>query len=95
MVKVANTIHATAPFAHRASNNWRPVVSACGRLIWPTMLEELEIKIGGALNRAKAVVACTESDGGDCGRARGGTPGVELVSPPPHHDTYSIEVWRS
>ena len=24
-------------------------------------------------------------------RARGGTPGVELVSPPPHHDTYSIE----
>lgn len=23
--------------------------------------------------------------------ARGGTPGVELVSPPPHHDTYSIE----
>ena len=23
--------------------------------------------------------------------ARGGVPGVELVSPPPHHDTYSIE----
>ncbi|MEM6491958.1 MAG: glutamate synthase-related protein, partial [Pseudomonadota bacterium] len=23
--------------------------------------------------------------------ARGGTPGVELISPPPHHDTYSIE----
>src|SRR5918994_1880949 len=23
--------------------------------------------------------------------ARGATPGVELISPPPHHDTYSIE----
>jgi glutamate synthase (NADPH/NADH) large chain len=23
--------------------------------------------------------------------ARGGVPGVELISPPPHHDTYSIE----
>lgn len=27
----------------------------------------------------------------DIGRARHSTPGVELVSPPPHHDIYSIE----
>lgn len=27
----------------------------------------------------------------DIGRARYSTPGVELVSPPPHHDIYSIE----
>lgn len=55
------------------------------------MLEELEIKIGqgakpgegGQLPAAKVTVAIAA--------ARGGTPGVELVSPPPHHDTYSIE----
>ncbi len=55
------------------------------------MLEELEIKIGqgakpgegGQLPSAKVTV--------EIAAARGGTPGVELVSPPPHHDTYSIE----
>ncbi len=54
-------------------------------------LEELEIKIGqgakpgegGQLPAAKVTV--------EIAAARGGTPGVELVSPPPHHDTYSIE----
>ncbi|WP_072806549.1 glutamate synthase-related protein [Rhodococcoides yunnanense] len=55
------------------------------------MLEEIEIKIGqgakpgegGQLPAPKVTV--------DIAAARGGTPGVELVSPPPHHDTYSIE----
>lgn len=55
------------------------------------MLRELEIKIGqgakpgegGQLPAAKVTVQIAA--------ARGGTPGVELVSPPPHHDTYSIE----
>ena len=54
-------------------------------------LEELEIKIGqgakpgegGQLPAPKVTV--------EIAAARGGTPGVELVSPPPHHDTYSIE----
>ncbi|NTS75768.1 glutamate synthase large subunit [Catenovulum sp. SM1970] len=54
-------------------------------------LEEIEIKIaqgakpgeGGQLPSAKVNV--------EIAAARGGTPGVELVSPPPHHDTYSIE----
>jgi len=54
-------------------------------------LEEIEIKIaqgakpgeGGQLPSAKVDV--------EIAAARGGTPGVELVSPPPHHDTYSIE----
>ncbi|MBD1558083.1 glutamate synthase large subunit [Vibrio sp. S9_S30] len=54
-------------------------------------LEEIEIKIaqgakpgeGGQLPSPKVTV--------DIAAARGGTPGVELVSPPPHHDTYSIE----
>ncbi|MGV9824589.1 glutamate synthase-related protein [Gordonia sp. NPDC003429] len=55
------------------------------------MLSELEIKIGqgakpgegGQLPAPKVTV--------EIAAARGGTPGVELISPPPHHDTYSIE----
>ncbi|NDZ94682.1 glutamate synthase large subunit [Streptomyces sp. SID6673] len=55
------------------------------------MVRELEIKIGqgakpgegGQLPAPKVTV--------EIAAARGGTPGVELVSPPPHHDTYSIE----
>lgn len=55
------------------------------------MLQEIEIKIGqgakpgegGQLPAPKVTV--------DIAAARGGTPGIELVSPPPHHDTYSIE----
>ncbi|NMD55508.1 MULTISPECIES: glutamate synthase-related protein [Tsukamurella] len=55
------------------------------------MLQELEIKIGqgakpgegGQLPGPKVTV--------DIAAARGGTPGIELISPPPHHDTYSIE----
>ncbi len=55
------------------------------------MLEEIEIKIaqgakpgeGGQLPDKKVTVEIAAS--------RGGTPRVELVSPPPHHDTYSIE----
>ena len=54
-------------------------------------LEEIEIKIGqgakpgegGQLPAPKVTV--------EIAAARGGTPGVELISPPPHHDTYSIE----
>ncbi len=54
-------------------------------------LEEIEIKIaqgakpgeGGQLPGFKVPV--------EIAAARGGTPGVELISPPPHHDTYSIE----
>lgn len=54
-------------------------------------LEEIEIKIaqgakpgeGGQLPAAKVTV--------EIASLRGGTPKVELVSPPPHHDTYSIE----
>ena len=54
-------------------------------------LKEIEIKIaqgakpgeGGQLPGHKVNVEIASS--------RGGTPLVELVSPPPHHDTYSIE----
>jgi len=54
-------------------------------------LEEIEIKIaqgakpgeGGQLPAAKVDV--------EIAAARCATPGVELISPPPHHDTYSIE----
>jgi glutamate synthase (NADPH/NADH) large chain len=54
-------------------------------------IEEIEIKIaqgakpgeGGQLPAPKVSV--------EIASLRGGTPQVELVSPPPHHDTYSIE----
>ncbi|MEM9247838.1 MAG: glutamate synthase-related protein [Pseudomonadota bacterium] len=54
-------------------------------------LDEIEITIGqgatpgegGQLPAPKVTV--------EIAAARGGTPGVELISPPPHHDTYSIE----
>jgi len=54
-------------------------------------IEEIEIKIaqgakpgeGGQLPAMKVSV--------EIAAARGGTPQVELISPPPHHDTYSIE----
>jgi len=54
-------------------------------------IEEIEIKIaqgakpgeGGQLPAPKVSV--------EIAAARGGTPKVELISPPPHHDTYSIE----
>ncbi len=54
-------------------------------------VEEIEIKIaqgakpgeGGQLPAPKVSV--------EIASLRGGTPKVELVSPPPHHDTYSIE----
>ena len=54
-------------------------------------LQEIEIKMaqgakpgeGGQLPAAKVNV--------EIASARGCTPGIELVSPPPHHDTYSIE----
>ncbi|CAA9891475.1 Glutamate synthase (NADPH/NADH) large chain [Candidatus Methylobacter favarea] len=61
-----------------------------GYLADPT-IKEIEIKIaqgakpgeGGQLPAAKVSV--------EIAALRGGTPKVELVSPPPHHDTYSIE----
>ncbi|PPD50304.1 MAG: glutamate synthase large subunit [Methylobacter sp.] len=61
-----------------------------GLLADPT-IQEIEIKIaqgakpgeGGQLPAAKVSV--------EIAALRGGTPKVELVSPPPHHDTYSIE----
>ena len=54
-------------------------------------IREIEIKMaqgakpgeGGQLPARKVTVEIASS--------RGGTPYVELVSPPPHHDTYSIE----
>ena len=54
-------------------------------------IKEIEIKIaqgakpgeGGQLPAAKVSL--------EIAALRGGTPRVELVSPPPHHDTYSIE----
>ncbi|KNY14224.1 GltA [Shinella sp. SUS2] len=55
------------------------------------MLEELEIKIGQGAKPGEGGQLPAQKVTVEIAAARGGTPGVELVSPPPHHDTYSIE----
>ena len=55
------------------------------------MLEELEIKIGQGAKPGEGGQLPSPKVTVEIAAARGGTPGVELVSPPPHHDTYSIE----
>ena len=55
------------------------------------MLQELEIKIGQGAKPGEGGQLPAPKVTLDIAAARGGTPGVELVSPPPHHDTYSIE----
>ncbi|WP_316859846.1 glutamate synthase-related protein [uncultured Cohaesibacter sp.] len=81
-----------APSAPVPSSSSRPAASGSGPDIWPTRrLKSLKSKIaqgakpgeGGQLPGKKVTV--------EIAAARGGTPGVELISPPPHHDTYSIE----
>ncbi|MCP3811776.1 glutamate synthase-related protein, partial [Mycobacteriaceae bacterium Msp059] len=55
------------------------------------MLRELEIKIGQGAKPGEGGQLPAPKVSVQIAAARGGTPGVELVSPPPHHDTYSIE----
>ncbi|MEM6691525.1 MAG: glutamate synthase-related protein, partial [Planctomycetota bacterium] len=54
-------------------------------------LEELEIKIGQGAKPGEGGQLPAKKVTVEIAAARGGTPGVELISPPPHHDTYSIE----
>ena len=55
------------------------------------MLEEIEIKIGQGAKPGEGGQLPEKKVNVEIAAARGGTPGVELISPPPHHDTYSIE----
>ena len=55
------------------------------------MLEEIEIKIGQGAKPGEGGQLPASKVSVEIAAARGGVPGVELVSPPPHHDTYSIE----
>ena len=54
-------------------------------------LEEIEIKIGQGAKPGEGGQLPAQKVTVEIAAARGGTPGVELISPPPHHDTYSIE----
>ncbi|MEM7194321.1 MAG: glutamate synthase-related protein [Pseudomonadota bacterium] len=54
-------------------------------------LEEIEIKIGQGAKPGEGGQLPGQKVTVEIAAARGGTPGVELISPPPHHDTYSIE----
>ena len=55
------------------------------------MLEEIEIKIGQGAKPGEGGQLPAQKVTVEIAAARCGTPGVELISPPPHHDTYSIE----
>lgn len=55
------------------------------------MLEEIEIKIGQGAKPGEGGQLPAPKVNVEIAAARGGVPGVELISPPPHHDTYSIE----
>jgi glutamate synthase (NADPH/NADH) large chain len=54
-------------------------------------LEEIEIKIGQGAKPGEGGQLPAPKVSVEIAALRGGTPKVELVSPPPHHDTYSIE----
>ena len=54
-------------------------------------LEEIEIKIGQGAKPGEGGQLPAQKVTVEIAAARCGTPGVELISPPPHHDTYSIE----
>ena len=55
------------------------------------MLQEIEIKIGQGAKPGEGGQLPAPKVNVEIAAARNGVPGVELVSPPPHHDTYSIE----
>ena len=55
------------------------------------MLQEIEIKIGQGAKPGEGGQLPAPKVNVEIAAARGGIPGVELISPPPHHDTYSIE----
>lgn len=61
-----------------------------GYLADPT-IQEIEIKIAQGAKPGEGGQLPAKKVNVEIASARGGTPGVELVSPPPHHDTYSIE----
>ncbi|MEM9897058.1 MAG: glutamate synthase-related protein, partial [Bacteroidota bacterium] len=54
-------------------------------------LKEIEIKIAQGAKPGEGGQLPAKKVNVEIAAARSGTPGVELVSPPPHHDTYSIE----
>ena len=54
-------------------------------------LQEIEIKIAQGAKPGEGGQLPAKKVNVQIAAARSGTPGVELVSPPPHHDTYSIE----
>ncbi|MBK0296721.1 hypothetical protein IAE22_32865, partial [Bacillus sp. S34] len=52
---------------------------------------ETDPRVLGALDEAEAVVGPERFLGVHFSNPAPFIPGVELISPPPHHDTYSIE----
>ncbi len=56
-----------------------------------SMAKELQIKMAQGAKPGEGGQLPGDKVNGWIGRTRGSTPGVGLISPPPHHDIYSIE----
>ena len=56
-----------------------------------SMAKELQIKMAQGAKPGEGGQLPGHKVNGWIGRVRGSTPGVGLISPPPHHDIYSIE----
>eukprot|EP00877_Chromochloris_zofingiensis_P004027 jgi/Chrzof1/13625/Cz08g04180.t1 len=56
-----------------------------------TNADELQIKIAQGAKPGEGGELPGNKVGGDIAKTRNSTPGVGLISPPPHHDIYSIE----
>ena len=56
-----------------------------------TNADELQIKIAQGAKPGEGGELPGHKVQGDIARTRNSTPGVGLISPPPHHDIYSIE----
>ena len=74
----------------RASSRSPPAASASPRSTWPTPTSSRS-RSPRAPSRARAASCPGHKVSAEIARLRHTQPGVGLISPPPHHDIYSIE----
>ena len=89
----AGPLHAAAPTAipcARRSSRWRRAASASPPNIW-SMPTTSRSRWRRAPSPAKAASCPATRSTSNIAKVRHSTPGVGLISPPPHHDIYSIE----
>jgi len=75
------------------SSRWPPAASGDHRVL--VNADELQIKMAQGAKPGEGGQLPGHKVSKQIARVRHSTPGVGLISPPPHHDIYSIETWRS